>query len=255
MPISSTDPDFVTALARGLELISAFGPRTETLTIAQAAASTGLSRGTARRLLLTLEALGFVRQDGKSFALTPKALVLGYAYLSSIPLWEVAQPVMRRVVEELDQSCALGVLDGRDVVYIARTPPTHLSFLPTKPGTRMPAHVNAMGQILLAQLPEDAVDDYFRNIRLVKLTRFTLDDEEEIRKALKKAANDGYAISDRQIQTGIRSIAIAVPNRLGRPQVAINASASESQVSKHDLVKQFLPVLRRAAAEIGHAMA
>lgn len=255
MSIAATDPDFVTALARGLEIISAFGPRSETLTITQAAARTGLSRGTARRLLLTLEALGFVRQDEKNFSLTPKALVLGYAYLSSIPLWEVARPVMQRVVDELDQSCALGVLDGRDVVYIARTPPSHLSFLPTKPGTRMPAHVNAMGQILLAQQPAEALDDYFRNTRLEKLTRFTLDDERQIRQALKKAAHDGYAISDRQIQTGIRSIAIAIPSRHGASQVAMNISAPESHASKQDLVQRFLPSLKRAAAEIADAIA
>lgn len=201
-PIAAIDPDFVTALARGVELISAFGTRFETLTITQAAARTGLSRGTARHVLLTLEALGFARQEAKSFTLTPKALVLGYAYLSSIPLWEFARPVMQRVVEELDQSRALGVLAARDVVCIARTLPSRLSCLPTKPGTRMPAHVNAVGQILLARLSEEEINDCFCNTRLEKLTRFTLDDEPQIRQALKKATQDGYASSDRQIQMG-----------------------------------------------------
>ena len=151
MPLEPDDPDFVNALARGLAVITSFGQHAEVQTLSDVAAKTGLTRGTARRFLLTLEALGYVRSDGKSFRLAPKTLNLGYAYLSSLPLWKAAQPIMKDLVETLNESCALGVLDEHDIVYIARLPPKHLSFIPVNLGTRMPAHINAMGQVLLAQ--------------------------------------------------------------------------------------------------------
>ena len=154
--ITPDDPDFVNALARGLGIITCFGQEREQLTLSEVAAVAGLSRGTARRFLLTLEALGYVRCDGKAFKLAPKTLNLVYAYLSSLPLWKAAQPIMKLVVDELNESCALGVLDDHDVVYIARIPPKHLSFIPVNLGTRMPAHVNAMGQVLLAEFSEPA---------------------------------------------------------------------------------------------------
>ena len=154
MPLAPDDPDFVNALARGLAVITSFGQHAEIQTLSEVAAKTSLSRGTARRLLLTLEALGYVRSDGKTFRLAAKALNLGYAYLSSLPIWKMAQPIMKEVVTELDESCSLGVLDDHDVVYIARLPPQHLSFLPVNLGTRMPAHINAMGQVLLRNFAE-----------------------------------------------------------------------------------------------------
>lgn len=250
MSMDIENPDFVASLARGLEVISCFGPGSECLAITDVATKTGLSRGTARRFLLTLEALGYARSDGRTFSLTPRTLNLGYAYLSSLPLWKQAQPIMAEVVATLDQSCSLGVLDGADVVYIARMPPRHLSYLPVSPGTRMPAHVNAMGQALLASLPETELDAYFRVARFEKLTRHTVTDEAKIRKALKRVARDGYALSDRQIQMSIRSIAVPVPTSHGRGGVAINASAEESRASKQDLIDRFLPVLLRAADKL-----
>ncbi|MGZ3287218.1 MAG: IclR family transcriptional regulator domain-containing protein, partial [Xanthobacteraceae bacterium] len=173
MPLAPDDPDFVNALARGLSVITSFGQHAEIQTLSEVAAKTSLSRGTARRLLLTLEALGYVRSDGKTFRLAPKALNLGYAYLSSLPIWKMAQPIMKEVVTDLDESCSLGVLDDHDVVYIARLPPKHLSFLPVNLGTRMPAHINAMGQVLLAEFPADELDRYFANAKFERITRYT----------------------------------------------------------------------------------
>jgi IclR family pca regulon transcriptional regulator len=252
--IATDDPDFVNALARGLGVITCFGKQAEVLTLSQIAAKTGLTRGTARRFLLTLEALGYVRCDGRLFQLTPKVLNLGYAYLSSLPLWQAAQPIMKDVVDELDESCSIGALDGQDVVYICRIPPKHLSFIPIQPGTRMPAHINAMGQVLLAQLSSEQLDAYFRNATFEKITKYTLTDEAAIRKVLTRVAKDRYAISDRQLQIGIRSIAVPIPARSGYSQVAINAAANEGRASKRDLIQRFLPVLRRAADQIAHAL-
>ena len=252
--ITPDDPDFITALARGLEVITCFGQDSEELTLAQVAATTGLTRGTARRFLLTLEALGYVRSTGRVFQLTPRTLRLGYAYLSSMPLWKAAQPIMKELVDELDEPCSLGALDGRDVVYIARTPPKHLSFIPIQLGTRMPAHINAMGQVLLAEFSPLELDDYFRGVTFEKITRYTLTDEAEIRRVLARVARNGYALSDRQLQIGLRSIAVPVRARSGRSEVAINATANEGRASRRDLIDRFLPALRRAAEQLGHAL-
>lgn len=252
--ITSADADFVNAVARGLAVITCFGHDSESLTLSEIAAKTGLTRGTARRFLLTLEALGYVRCDGKNFQLTPKILDLGYAYLSSLPLWQAAQPIMKDVVDELDESCSIGTLDGQDIVYICRHPPKHLSFIPVQPGTRMPAHLNAMGQVLLAQLNAAELDRYFEKANFEQITKFTLTDEAAIRRVLARVAKTGYAISDRQLQIGTRSIAVAIAAKSGRSEIAINATANESRASKRDLVERFLPVLQRAARQIAHAV-
>jgi len=225
MPLAPDDPDFVNALARGLSVITSFGQHAEIQTLSEVAAKTSLSRGTARRLLLTLEALGYVRSDGKTFRLAARALNLGYAYLSSLPIWKMAQPIMKEVVTELDESCSLGVLDDHDVVYIARLPPKHLSFLPVNLGTRMPAHINAMGQVLLAEFSSDELDRYFANAKFERITRYTPTSEGAIRKVLARVAKDRYALSDQQLQLGLRSIAVPVPFKSGRAEVAINVSA------------------------------
>jgi IclR family pca regulon transcriptional regulator len=254
MPIAPDDPDFVTALARGLGVITCFGQDSEMLTLSDVAAKTGLTRGTARRFLLTLEALGYARCDGKAFRLAPKALNLGYAYLSSLPLWKAAQPIMKDVVEELHESCSLGVLDDHDIVYIARIPPKHLSFIPVNLGTRMPAHINAMGQVLLAEFGPGELDDYFGNAKLEKVTKYTVTSEATIRKVLARVARDRYALSDQQMELGRRSIAVPIRSKSGRAEVALNASAEGSRATKHDLVRRFLPVLRRAADQLAHAL-
>ncbi len=253
-PITSDDPDFVSALARGLAVITCFGQDSERLTLSEVAVKAGLSRGTARRLLLTLEALGYVRFDGKTFRLAAKALNLGYAYLSSLPLWKAAQPIMKEVVEELHESCSLGVLDDHDVVYIARIPPKHLSFLPVNLGTRMPAHVNAMGQVLLAEFLPQELDDYFRTAKFEKITRYTLTDPAAIRKALARVARDRFALSDQQLRLGLRSIAVPIRSKSGRAEVALNVSAEDRRATKQDMIERFLPILRRAADQLAHAL-
>jgi IclR family transcriptional regulator, pca regulon regulatory protein len=253
MPITPDDPDFVNALARGLAVITSFGHDAEVLTLSEIAAKTHLTRGTARRFLLTLEALGYVRFDGKAFRLAPKSLNLGYAYLSSLPLWKAAQPIMKDVVDELHESCSLGVLDDHDVVYIARLPPKHLSFIPVNLGTRMPAHVNAMGQVLLSEFSRKELDDYFHSAKLEKITRYTLTSETAIRRVLARVARDRYALSDQQLQLGLRSIAVPIPAKSGRAEVALNASAEGRRAGKRDLIERFLPVLRRAADQLAHA--
>jgi DNA-binding IclR family transcriptional regulator len=156
MAIDQDAPDFVTSLARGLAVIRSFDKDAPSMTLAEVAERTSLSRPTARRFLLTLESLGYVLSDGKRFWLAPRTLDLGYAYLSSLRIWDVAQPSMRAVVDELNESCSMGVLDGAEILYIARVPPKHLMGLQVNPGTRLPAHCTSIGRVLLAELDADA---------------------------------------------------------------------------------------------------
>jgi len=254
MAIDSSDPDYVNALARGLAIITAFGHNSEALSLSDVAEKTRLSRGTARRFLLTLESLGYLRFDGKTFRLTPKTLDLGYSYLSSLPLLKAAHPIMQDVVSKLGESCALGVLDGHDVVYIARIPPKTFSFINVPIGTRMPAHLNAMGQVLLSELSEGELEIYLSVARLPATTKFALVDPAAIRKQIARVAKDQYAISDQQLQIGMRSIAVPVRSRSGRTDVAINIAAGDKPVSKKELIDGYLPVLRQAAFQIGQAI-
>jgi IclR family pca regulon transcriptional regulator len=250
MKIDENHPDFVTAFARGLNVIQCFSKGAEVLTLADVAARTGLSRGTARRFLLTLHALGFVAVDGAQFRLLPKVLDLGYSYLSSVPLWELAQPFMKSIVDEVDESCGLAVLDAPDVVYLARVPPTHIYTIPVHVGTRMPAYANAMGQVLLAELPEAELEAYFRQVHLTKITPQTEINPDALRKTLRQVREQQYAMPIHQVYEGRVSLAVPIRNRQGLAVAAMNVSAMLSRVSVERCKDEILPLLQRTAKQI-----
>jgi IclR family pca regulon transcriptional regulator len=250
MAIKSEDRDFVSSLERGLRVIVAFADDSEALTLSEIAAKSKLARGTTRRLLLTLESLGYAHFDGKEFRLTSKVLNLGYAYLSSLPLWKVAEPVMKALVDDLNESCSLGVLDGHHIVYVARVRPKHLSFAPINVGARMPAHSNAMGQVLLAELTSRELDDYLDGSKFERFTKYTPIDKPTIRRAIQRVARDGYALSDQMMEVGRRAIAVPIRSRTGKAEMALNIGVSTSRASKQDLVARFLPRLREAAEQL-----
>ena len=254
MAIDEHDADFVTALARGLAVIRSFERGAEKLTLSQVAAKTALSRGSARRFLLTLEALGYVTQEGTAFKLSSKVLDLGYSYLSSIPLWEKAQPFMKEIVDRIDESCSITVLEGPDVVYIARVPPRHVYTIPVQVGTRMPAYANAMGRVLLAALDDEALAAYLASLQPRKLTPQTETDPQALRKILMKVRSQGYAMPDSQVYEGRRSLAVPICDREGRTVAAINISAMNSRASKERFLQEFLPLLRQAAQQIGASL-
>jgi IclR family pca regulon transcriptional regulator len=213
-----------------------------------------LNRGTARRFLLTLEALGYVAQDERHFRLLPRVMELGFAYLSSVPLWEQAQPLMKAIVDQIDEACSLAVLDGTEVVYLARVPPRHLYTIPVHIGTRMPAYVNAMGRVLLAELDEPALAEYFRRAELKKINPHTVADEIGLRAVLQAARAQGYAMPEHEMHEGRRSIAVPIRNRQGVAVAAMNISAMTSRASREDFLERFLPLLRNAAALIGESL-
>lgn len=254
MAIDEQHADFVTAFARGLAVIRTFERGAEQLTLSQVASRTDLTRGSARRFLLTLEALGYVAQDGNTFRLTPKVLDLGYAYLSSLPLSEKAQPFMKGIVDQIDESCSMAVLEGQDVVYIARVPPRHLFTIPVQVGTRMPAYVNAMGRVLLAALPDEELSRSLREMHPRQLTALTITDPKKLHGVLMDVRKKGYALPEDEVYEGRRSLAVPIRDREGRTVASINISAMNSRASKERFLKEFLPLLQQAAKEIGSSL-
>jgi len=253
--VSGKAADYVTALVRGLDVLTCFEAGRRRMTLSQVAALTKLSRGTSRRLLLTLQAAGYVHGDGKSFWLTPKVLQLAKAFLTSNGLAEVARPFIRWVTEETGESCSVAVLDGPDIVYIARVETRRIFSSGLEPGTRLPAHCASLGQALLAELEPAQLDRWLKDYPLVARTSKTITDPERLRLKLKEVAEQRFAMCDGELEIGLRSVAVPIIGSGGRALAAINIGALETRVSHEKMWRDFVPVLRTAAREIGEAAA
>ena len=208
----SHDGDFVQSLERGLSVIRAFDAEHPKLTLSEVAASTGLSRAAARRFLRTLVQLGYMRSDGSRFALRPKILELGYAYLSSLTLPEVAMPHLEQLVEQVHESSSVSELDGDDVIYIARVPTKRIMTVTISVGTRFPAYATSMGRVMLAAQPEERLDHYLDSASLRGLTGHNITSATALRRELRKITVQGWALVDQELEEGLRSIA-ARPGR------------------------------------------
>jgi len=248
--IDEDAPDFVTSLARGLSVIRCFGRETPSLTLAEVAERTALTRPTARRFLLTLQALGYVDTDARRFWLAPRTLDLGYAYLSSLRIGDVAQASMRKVVDKLNESCSMSVLDAWEVLYIARVPPKHLMGLQVNLGTRLPAYCSSSGRVLLAHLAPADLKAFFRATKRPARTEYTVTSERALRGILGNVRADGYALIDQEVEEGLRAIAVPVRSRNGRVVAALSVGAHTGRVPQAGMVQRILPVLRHAATEI-----
>jgi len=243
------EPHFVQSLERGLSVISAFGPQAPELTLSEVARATGLTRAAARRFLLTLVDLGYMRFDGKLFRLAPKVLGLGYAYLSSLSLPGIAEPHLEDLVMRVRESSSMSVLDGPDIVYVARVPTSRIMTVTISVGTRFPAYATSMGRVLLAGLDEDALEGYLAGLRIERFTDSTVRSAEELRARLDRARTDGYALVDQELEAGLRSIAAPVRNRQGRVVAAVNVSSHVSRITEGKARRQFLaPLLETVAA-------
>jgi IclR family transcriptional regulator, pca regulon regulatory protein len=240
--------DYVQSLERGLAVILAFADHHPRLSLSEVAGATGLSRPTARRLLLTLEALGYVRSEGRSFSLTPSVLALGYAYLNSLDLTAIAQPVMEELVSEAQEACTLATLDGSDVVYVSRVSTRRLTSLTLAVGTRLPAYASAMGQVLLADLSPADLRRYLDRTELVALTSHSLTTEDALVERLAQVRDRGWAQADQELEEGLRSIAVPVRGSDGRVFAALGLSSTAGPVST--LVERHLSMLQASAAEI-----
>jgi IclR family pca regulon transcriptional regulator len=241
---------FVQSLERGLGVIRAFDAEHPELTLSDVARSTGLTRAASRRFLLTLADLGYVRTDGRWFSLSPRVLELGYAYLSSLTLPEVAEPHLEQLVGEVRESSSVSVLDGHDIVYVARVPVSRIMTVAISVGTRFPAYATSMGRVLLAGLPADALEEYLGSVRIDRLSPRTVSTPDALRTELDRVRKQGWALVDQELEEGLRSVAAPLHDRAGRVVAAVNLSAHASRTSAEKVRRELVPPLLAAAGRI-----
>jgi IclR family pca regulon transcriptional regulator len=250
----AADPNFVTALARGLAVIQAFDHIRPRMTLAQVAQIVDLPRAAARRSLLTLKELGYVASDGKLFYLTPATLRLGFSYLASQPLSQIAQPYVNRLRERFQESSSVSVLDSDEIIYIARATAIRLLSSALNLGARLPAYCTSMGRVLLSSMDAEQLDAYFKSVRLIRFTDRTVTSEKELRKIVAQVRDAGYCIIDQEREIGLRSIAVPVRNRTGKVIAAMNISGQAGRLEISQMRTDLLPALQATAGEISLIM-
>lgn len=248
------NPNFVLSLARGLKVIEAFEGHTQGLSVAEASRQTGLSRAAVRRLLMTLEILGYAESAGRIYRLKTRVLRLGFSYLSSTSLAAIAQPILEQVTEAVHESSSLSVIEGDEIVYIARSAVKRVMSVGLSVGSRLPAYCTSMGRVLLAAMPSSELAAYLERVELKPLTPKTMIDKEQLAAILERTRNSGYALTDEELELGLRSIAVPVHNRLQRVVAAMNIGVHASRVSTDDMIHRFLPVLQENATLFAHVL-
>jgi len=250
MPREGTGPDFIEALARGLEVITAFRPGRRAMTLAEVASAAGLARPTARRILLTLEELGYVRTDGRDYSLTPRVLDLGVAYVHSTGLWEVARPHLERLVARTNESCSIAQLDGSDIVYVARVAVPKIIALRVDIGTRFPAERTSQGKVLLAALPESEVARVVAEPSRSGLPPAPERPLRDLQRELTRVRAQGWALADEELAPGVRSVAAPVRDGSGLVRAAMNVTVHAAETSTEHLLEVHLPRLLETASRI-----
>ncbi|MFD5826356.1 IclR family transcriptional regulator C-terminal domain-containing protein [Lentzea sp. NPDC060358] len=245
-----TGPDFIEALARGLDVIRSFQPLRPVMPLSEVASVTGLARPTVRRILLTLVELGYVRQGEAGFALTPKVLELGVAYVRSMGLWDVARPHMERLGAGTGESCSIAQLDGSDIVYVARVAVPKIVTLSVQIGTRFPALPTSLGKVQLAALPPAELEAVLAQPTRSGLTARWRPEPAERDAVLREVRARGWALTDEQLAPGIRSIAAPLRDGDGVVVAALNVNCHAAETSVERMLEHHLPLLLQAAGDI-----
>ena len=245
---------YVQSFARGLGVIHSFSADAPQQTLSDVAARTGLTRAGARRILLTLQTLGYVESDGRLFRLTPRILELGFAYLSSMPLWNLAEPVMEDVVDKVRESCSAAVLDGLDVVYVMRVHTHKIMRSHLGIGSRLPACWTSMGRMLLAGLPDDVLESRLRTLKMERFTQHTIVELPELLARIRQARSQGWCLVNQELEEGLISLAAPLTNRAGQTVAALNLSGQANRTSAEMMQTQMLPVLLAAARAISQRL-
>ena len=253
--IDSGQGEFVQSLERGLAVIGCFSREHSALTLTEVAKLTGQTRATARRILLTLEQLGFASSDGREFSLTPKVLDLGYAYLSALDLADFAQPEMEKLVEQTHESSSAAVLDGAEIVYVVRVPTTRIMSVSLGLGSRLPAAATSLGRVLLAELEPSDLERWLAVTPLAPLTRHTVTAPGRLAEEIAAVRAQGWALVDQELEEGVRSVATALRGRHGVAVAALNVSTPAGRVTLRELRETILPRLLAAAARINDRLA
>ena len=242
--------DFVQSLERGLAVIRAFSEAQQALTPSDVAAATGLTRAAARRFLLTLSELGYVRGEGRSFELTPRVLELGRAYLSGLTLPALALPHLREFVATIRESSSVGVLDGDDVVYAAHVTGSRILSVTVAVGSRDPAAVTSLGRVLLAAQPDDWLDDYLQHVQLRPYTKHTITDPDRLRTELERVRRQGYALVDEEFEQGLRALSTPIHDEHGSVIAAANVALHASRWTNTSIRTRLLPQLQHLTTTI-----
>lgn len=245
---------YVQSFARGLAVIRAFNGDRPAMTLSEVADAAGLTRAGARRILLTLVNLGYVNLDGRQYRLTPRILELGFAYLSSMPIWNLAEPIMEELVDEVHESCSASVLDCPDIVYVLRIPTHKIMAISLGIGSRLPAYCTSMGRVLLSGLTDREVDDVLRKSNLRALTSRTVTDRAELKRLIADVREKGWAMVNQELEEGLISISAPIRDRSGRIIAAMNISGQANRTPATQMVKKLLPPLLTAADRISELL-
>ena len=250
--VSNDNPerDYVQSLSRGLTVLQAFNADRPAMTLADMARATGLTRATARRLLLTLVALGYVCTDGRTFELTPRVLDLGFAYVSSLQLPDIAQPFMEALSDRVHESVSASVLDSAQIVYVARVNTQRIMGISLAIGSRLPAAWTSMGRVLLAGLSDEQLDEFLERLVITELTPQSITDIDDLRIEVRAVRAQGHALVDQELEIGIRSVAAPLRDRRGRTLAAINVGTHVARVTLKELRGVILPELLTTARSI-----
>lgn len=247
IPSFEAGPDFVQSLARGLAVLRAFDDDQSRMSLAAVAARSGLSRAAARRLVLTLQHLGYVRADGREFTLTPRVLELGFGFLGSLKLGDVAQPLMEDLSHRVGESCSISVLDGQSIVYVARVPVRKVMTVSLGVGARLPAFCSSMGRVLLSGLAEAELGSWLRQAPLTAHTIHTVTDPDRLQRLIADVREQGYAYVEQELELGLCSVAVPVYNRQGQVAAALNVGMRFHADARRRIDEVLIPALQETA--------
>jgi IclR family transcriptional regulator, pca regulon regulatory protein len=254
LAVHEGNPDFVLSLARGLRVIEAFDGHPEGMSIADISRATDLSRAAVRRLLITLELLGYIEADGRKYRLRHRVLHLGTSYLSSSSLATVSLPAVQKITDELGESSSVCVLDGDEILCIAGAVRRGLMSLDVSTGSRLPVHCTAAGRVLLAALAEDHLPAHLERIELKALTAKTIVSREALTRDIRRVREQGFSIIDEELEAGVRAIAVPIVSKEGHVVGSLGVGALANRVALEQLQSRFLPTLRDQARAIGQAI-
>jgi IclR family transcriptional regulator, pca regulon regulatory protein len=249
------DKEFMATLAKGLALLGAFDKQRPAMTLSEAAKATGFSRATARRILRTLAELGYVVQNGRAFSLSSGILKLGFAYLATQNWIEQATPLMRQLSEEFHESCSAAILEGAEIVYVARLPARRIMSVTLAVGTRLPAFHTSLGRIQLGFLDDAELWCRLRSLRIEAYTPSTITDVQALYERVRDDHAQGFSIVDEELERGLRSIAVPVVDRAGQSLAGLNISSHSTRTTRNEMRERFLPRLRAVAAQISASVA
>jgi IclR family pca regulon transcriptional regulator len=249
-PHHRDDKEFMTTLAKGLAVLGAFGRQRPTMTLSEAAQAAELSRATARRVLRTLTVLGYVEQNGRAFSLSPRIFDLGSAYLSTQSWVDRAVPLMRELSERVGESCSAAILQGNEIVYVARIPARRIMSAALAVGSRLPAFHTALGRAQLGFLDEAEIWRRLMSLRIEAYTPYTITDLQALFDRVREDQAQGFSIVDEELERGLRALAVPIMDRSGQVVAAINLSTHSTRTTRNEMRDRFFPALRQIASQL-----